>query len=90
MANTKPEGEPLRGRGNGVAGPGGRPAREHGLAPAAGGTETRFQLDCTAGNPGGPRAPVPFHAAMCAASLPARTPAGWAGDDMIDQRSATR
>jgi len=54
------------------------------------GPEKCFQLDCTAGHPGGHREPVPIHDSMGAASLPARAPAGWAGGDLVDQRSAIR
>jgi len=38
------QGERLRGRGDGGAGQGGRPAREQGVDPAAGGPEERLQL----------------------------------------------
>jgi len=65
------KGEPLQGRGHGSAGPVGRPAREHGVAPAAGGPDKRVQLHCAACHPGGPRAFVPLHDAMGAASVPA-------------------
>jgi len=41
-----------------------------------------------AGQPGGPRAFVPLHDAMGAASLPARPPAVWAGGHLVDPGSA--
>jgi len=68
---------------------GGRPAREHGLAPAAGGPEYRLQLHRTTGRPGGHGANTPIHAAVDAAGLRARAPAGRARGLEINMRKST-
>jgi len=63
------QGRPLRGCGDGVQAQ--VDAREHGVAPTAGGPEERLQLHRTTDHPSGRGANVPIHVVVGTAGLPA-------------------